>query len=405
MLLHVSGHFHTRSMISGVIICLLLCSAISITETVVIQIAKIAQEAYSVISAGIEFVEKIVSGDPFSQIQASLQELRRSINIIHTKLDYLTGLVEELLQRVKELPYNLRITQHVEKIKSCTDDLNNFMSKPTNTAARENLEKCYNIMENVRSIGNYLSGGVIAGSPPIFDLYRQKQGTYDGVTIQNMFTYMYTHFINGCAIVVTAEGLKYLMSASLYHNECKAKVGAIHSYMKNFFSKCIREMCPVFVSAAKGKLSKVYDSSSAHTALSDAFPWFQFLALQTRSTKPDVTDVGTFKMKSHTIASTQTYQLFWTDIFVRLQRIGPGMKINITVNRNELASSFYGNVNLTTNVKESSMQFIAYTSDTSIDHCDYNTGVNSAQSSRLDLPMCFFVIILSFFCLSILKLG
>ncbi|CAC5403820.1 unnamed protein product [Mytilus coruscus] len=320
------------------------------------ETTQIALNAYDVISAGIDFVEKIVIGDPFT---AALQELKQSINLIHTKLDYLTDLVERLLQLVKELPYTLRIAQHVEKINSCTNDLNNFLAKPTNVAAVNNLKQCLNIMENVRAIGNYLSGGVIAGSPPSLIYIDKKQGTYNGETIHNMFTYLYTHFINGCTIAVTAEGLTYLGSATLFRNECKTKIGAIQTYMKNFFSKCIREMCPHFISTAKIKLSKVSDSTSAHIAMSDAFPWFQFLALKTRTTDPNITDDGTFKMKSNNFAGTQTYRLFWTDSFVRFQRDGTGATLDITVDTNHLVNAFYGNLNLTTNQQGSIMHFKA----------------------------------------------
>ncbi|CAC5426313.1 unnamed protein product [Mytilus coruscus] len=385
-------------MIRGTIICLCLGSLITYTETVALQVASIALTAYEVISSGIDFIEKYVLGDPFGD---SLQQLQRSIDLIHTKLDYLTDVVDRLLQLVKELPYTLRITEHVEKIKSCTKDLNNFFSRPTNAAALGNLKKCYDIMENVRSIGSYLSGGAIAGSPPLFDLYRQKEGTYHGETIKNMFTYLYTHFINGCAVVVTAEGSIYHGSSRFYQKECKATVGAIQNYMKNFFSKCIREMCPHFISTAKATLLKASDSTSAHIAMSGAFPWFQFLVLKTSTTNPNITDDGTFKMKSNNFAGTQTYRLFWTDSFVRFQRDGTGATLEITIDKNHLVNSYYGNLNITANQQVSKMQFKAYTTDTSIDHCDYSTGVNPAHRFKSDKSTCLLGILLTLCIISI----
>ncbi|XP_063413891.1 uncharacterized protein LOC134696164 [Mytilus trossulus] len=384
-------------MIRGIIIYLVLGAIIPHTETV-LTVVDIALQAYDVISFGVDFIEKYVLGDPYSD---SLQQLQRSIDLIHTKLDYLTDVVDRLLQLVKELPYTLRITEHVEKIKSCTTDMNNFFSRPTNAAALENLQKCYDIMVNVRAIGNYLSGGAIAGSPPLFDMYRQKEGTYHGETIKNMFTYLYTYFINGCAVVVTAEGSKYHGSSKFYQQECKAKVGAIQNYMKTFFSKCIREMCPHFISTATAKLSEISDSTSAHLAMTDAFPWFQFLVLQTSTTNPNITEDGTFKMKSKNFAGTQTFHLFWTDSFVRFKRQGTGATLDIAVDTNHLVNSYYGNLDMTTNQQGSMTHFISFTTDTSIDHCNYVTGVNSAHRFKSENSTCLLGIFFTLFIISI----
>lgn len=67
-----------------------------------------------------------------------------------------------------------------------------------------NKRGSYDIIGNVRAIGGYLSGHAIVGLPPFFELYRHKDGYYRGPAIKTMFQYLYTYFIDGCTIVVTA---------------------------------------------------------------------------------------------------------------------------------------------------------------------------------------------------------
>lgn len=112
--------------------------------------------AYDVITLGIDFIDRLTSGDDLGKVQESIDNLQNSVNELHGKLDYTTQLVEHLINIMNEQPYKISLSQHVEKIKSCKTDLENVLQKPTSTAARENFRKCYDIIGNVRAIGGSL---------------------------------------------------------------------------------------------------------------------------------------------------------------------------------------------------------------------------------------------------------
>lgn len=48
-------------------------------------------------------------------------------------------------------------------MKSCNTDLENITQQPTSTNSRENIRQCYNTIDNVRAIGEYLSGNAMIG--------------------------------------------------------------------------------------------------------------------------------------------------------------------------------------------------------------------------------------------------
>lgn len=201
-----------------------------------LQVPEIAFLAYDVISLWIDFIDRLTTGDDLGRVQESIDNLQKSVNEIHGKLDYTTQLVEHLINLMNQQPYKISLSQHVEKIKSCKIDLENVLQKPTSTAARENFQKCYDIIGNVRAIGGYLSGHAIVGLPPFFELYRHKDGYYRGPAIKTMFQYLYTYFIDGCTVVVAAERYSFYRSSTINKDECLKTVADINSYIRNIFT-------------------------------------------------------------------------------------------------------------------------------------------------------------------------
>lgn len=151
-------------------ILILLCFLPPVSSKA-LKIKEVAELAYNVISLSIELSDKLNSNDDLQRVEESIKNLQNSVHEIHSKLDYTTQLVENLINLINEQPYKISLSQHVEKIKSCSTELENILQQPTSTAARENFRKCYNIIDNVRAIGGYLSGYAIIGLHPFFKNY------------------------------------------------------------------------------------------------------------------------------------------------------------------------------------------------------------------------------------------
>eukprot|EP00105_Crassostrea_gigas_P033954 XP_019918102.1 PREDICTED: uncharacterized protein LOC105348796 [Crassostrea gigas] len=358
----------------AILMCLQLgtCSGLLVPD--------IAFLAYDVITLGIDFIDRLTSGDDLGKVQESIDNLQNSVNELHGKLDYTTQIVEHLIHLMNQQPYKISLSQHVEKIKSCKTDLENVLQKPTSTAARENFRKCYDIIGNVRAIGGYLSGHAIVGLPPFFELYRHKDGYYRGPAIKTMFQYLYTYFIDGCTVVVAAERLAFCRSSTLYKEECLKTVADINSYIRNFYRKCITQSCYWFHSQATELFNRpeVVDVSSANNVLENNFPWFQFLVIQSSASDSTVDNDGTFHVNSKTFAVQKTYHIFWTDSFVRFVKNstdGNKQFINVTISHGDYVGSSYGmNLSKQSDLAQKQISFVGYSSDHNMDTCQYPQG-------------------------------
>ena len=385
---------------------IVLCLQLSICNGLPVQ--EIALLAYDVITLGIDFVDRVNSGNDLEQIQDSINSLQNSVDEIHEKLDYTTKLVEQLIDLMNEQPYKISLSQHIEKIKSCRTDLGNFMKQPTSLAARANFRKCYDIMQNVRAIGRYLSGYAIVGLPPLFELYRHKDGHYRGSAIKTMFQYLYANFIDGCAVVVSAERDAYCHSSPIFKNECWKTVKDINSYMRGFYQKCIAQSCSSFLSHAERLLNSpaVVDVSSANKVLETNYPWLQFLVLQTSTSHSILENNGTFFLNSENFASQKKLRVFWTDSFVSFTKnssaIGTRQVLNVTFPYNEYVGSSFGmNISKSINLDRKMISFTGYTSDNTMDNCQYDSGyIQQPPASRsAKSSLSFFTIIVVFFLL------
>lgn len=361
------------------------------------KVKEVADLAYEVISRSIDFIDQLTSGDDSDTVQRSIKNLQSSVDKLHEKLDYTTQLVESLINLINEQPYKISISQHIEQIKSCKTDLENVLQTPTSIAARENFRKCYVIMNNVRAIGGYLSGQAIIGLHPFFESYRHKDGYYKGYAIKTMFQYLYTHFIDGCTVVVTAERIQFNQTSTIYRDECWKTVSEIYLYMRDFYRKCIRASCPWFISQVGKFLDRpeVVDVYSANNVLQNNFPWFQFLILGSLNSDSTVENVGTFPVNSNIFIVQKTYRVFWTDSFVLFSnhnKTGHQDAVNVTISICDYDGSSHG-MDLTKELylNEKLFSFVGFTSNHTMDTCKYPqesyTKIPSLASSLQKLPL------------------
>lgn len=355
-----------------------------------IKVKDVAALATNVIGMSIKFADQLSSGNDFEKMQESIKQLQSSVQKLQDKLDYTTQLVEHLIDLIKEQPYKISLSQHVEKIKSCKTDLENVLQSPTSTAAQENFQKCYNIIENVRAIGGYLSGYNIIGLPPFFELFRHKDGYYGGLAIKTMFQYLYSYFVDGCTVVVTAERIAFNRSSTLYKEGCLKKIEDINSYMEEFYRKCITRSCSWFHSQTTDLLNEpeIKDASSAYNALQDNFPWFQFLVIEHTGSDPAVLNYGTFHLISKTYKMQKTYQVFLTNSFQSFSDYNTTENehlVNVTIKICEYEGSSNGmNLSKQVYLEEKLFSFVGFTSNYTLDACDYQQEYD--RSSLASLP-------------------
>lgn len=371
------------------------------------KVKEVADLAFEVISLSIDFIDQLTSGDDSNTIQKSIENLQSSVDKLHEKLDYTTQLVESLISLINEQPYKISISQHIEQIKSCKTDLENVLETPNSIAARENFRKCYVIMNNVRAIGGYLSGQAIIGLHPFFESYRHKDGYYNGYAIKTMFQYLYTHFIDGCTVVVTAERIQFNQTSTIYRDECWKTVSEIYRYMREFYRKCIKASCPWFISQVGKFLDRpeVVDVYSANNVLQNNFPWFQFLILESLNSDSVVENVGFFPVNSNTFLVQKTYRVFWTDSFVLFannNKTRYQQAVNVTISICDYGGSSYG-MNLTRELylKEKLFSFVGLTSNETMDTCkypqeSYTTPSLASSPQKLPLASMFTLLALAF---------
>lgn len=356
---------------------LLATSATSKTK----KIKDIAEYAFNVLMKGIEFSDKLQSDDDLEKVQESINKLQNSIDKVHSMLDYTKQLAEDMHRLLKEKSYFELFNQNIEEIQSCNTDLQYVFKDPTHMVARENLKKCYNIMSNVRAIGRYLSGKPIVGSKPFFESFYYDDGSCKGKDIETIFRGIYTNFIDGCTVVVTAERMLHYNLSTIYRDECWAVNKNISAYMSSFYGKCINQSCSSFhsrVSALLENLDKV-DSSTVYNALQRNFPWLQILVIEVFNIEAVVENNGTFFLNSKTIVvQNKVFQFFWTDVFVMFfkNRTNENQKsVNVTVSYRDFESWFFGmNLSYENPLETKRISAFGYTSDQTIDTCKYLPG-------------------------------
>lgn len=373
-----------------IILCLLYPGSIE-----GLKVKKVAEIAIEVIQSSIEFIIKVITDN---NSESSKAQLHNRFDNLYSKLDYTTEKVEELFDVIDQQTYKVSFTPHINRIKSCMADFNNFLQKQNSTAARENFGKCYNIIDDVRALFNPLSGHSIIGLRPYFELYRHKDGYYNGLAIKTLFQYLYRHFIDGCTGLVAAERFKFNQSSTLYRDECLNMIEDINLYMESFYRKCSEASCPWFLPHVTELLRRpeIVDVSSALKTLQDNFPWSNFFLVKTKNFKSGIENKGTFPLNFHTFPFLDGHiQLFWTASsvsFDKSNKTGNALFVNLTISICEHMRSSNGmNLSKELHEEEKLYSFVGYTTDSSNDTCDYKQRLTPPSSSSGKPELTFIV--------------
>lgn len=373
-----------------------------------LKVKKVAEIAIEVIQLSIEFSKEIMSENNFDKIENSIAQLHNRLDNLYNKLEYTTEKVKELFDLIDQQTYKVSFTPHINRIKSCMTDFNTFLQKPNSTAARENFRKCYYIIDDARAIFNSLSGHSIIGIRPFLELYRHKDGSFNGLAIKTLFQYLFRYFIDGCTGLVAAERFEFNQSSRLYSDECLKMIDDINSYMESLYRKCFEASCPWFTSQVTELLLRpgIKDVSSAMKAVQDNFPWLKVFLVETKAFQSAIENKGTFPLNFKTFPFMKNYiQLYWTESSVSFDKSNKTEKalfVNLTISICEHMHSSNGmNLSKTLYEEEKLYSFIGYTTDHSNYTCKYKQKLNPPSSSpgkpELTFTNCLFLFFYTFF--------
>lgn len=357
------------------LLCTLLATS---TECKTNLLKDITGFVYNFLTLGLDLSDRLQSNDALEKVQESINKLQKGIERVHSMLEYTKKLLEAAFHLIKVVSYFDSFNPHIEKIDSCFTDLQYVFKDPTDIVARENFEKCYNIMTNVRALGKYLCGNPKFGSKPLFDLFNNEDDSCKGEDIKMSFQALYAKFIYGCLVTSTAERMKHNNSSTLYRDECLGMNKNITDYMTHFYGKCIERSCPSFhsrVSTLLENLEKV-DSSTVYSVLQRYFPWLQFNVIEVWREESLVENNGTFYLNSGIfVVKNKIFLVFWTDVFVKFSkhRETENQKyVNVTVSYRDFESLFLGmNLSYENPLETKRINVFGYTSDQAIDTCKY----------------------------------
>lgn len=366
-----------------ILLCTLLTTS---TECKTNLLKDITGFVYNVLTLGLDLSDRLQSNDVLEKVQESINKLQRGIERVHSMLEYTKKLLEAAFRLIKVKSYFDSFNHHIEKIDSCITDLQYVFKDPTDIVARENFQKCYNIMTDVRALGRYLCGNPMIGSKPLFDSFHNEDGSCKGEDIEMIFRALYAKFIDGCILTSTAERMKHNNSSTLYRDECLGMNKNITDYMTNFYGKCIKLSCSSFharVSTLLKNLEKV-DTSTIYSVLQRNYPWLQFNVIEVWREDALVENNGTFYLNSGIfVVKNKVFLVFCTDVFVKFSKhraIENQKYVNITVSYRDFESWFLGmNLSYENPLETKRINALGYTSHQTIDTCKYLPGTGDSS--------------------------
>lgn len=388
----------------NIYICFLLASYQCFQHVNCRKVFKVKEKsnlAYKVINLTLDFIDHLkFEGDPDKDERQ--QELINKMDIMHDKFDYFQHMAEKQ-------PYKIVLSRHINKIESCKIDHRNFLQQPTSIAAIENLKKCDDIILDARTLWRYLSGHSILGLKPIFEYYT-KDKSCNGLQINNMFQYLHTVFVDGCAIAVTNERIAFNQSSTLYRDECLQMVEDIEQYIRYFFDQCTNMSCSTFDEQVTQVLNgpEIVNTSTAITALEDNFPWYIFLAIESSSADSVIANNGTFALNSKTVVIEGIcYHIFWTNFYVRFTKNKTSTNdtfVKVTISSCDYLGSSSGmNLSEKEYFNEKRKTFFGFTSNDTSDSCQYLHGSKGSSSASSVEKLSFVsMILIGFLCLTFL---
>lgn len=226
-----------------ILLCILLATS---NDCKTNHLKDIAEHVYNVFMLGLDLSDKLKSDDNLEKIMESIDNLKEGIGNLRSILDFTKQLVEDVFHMMEVQPYFKSFNQHIEKIDSCIIDLQNVLKNQADIVCRENFQKCYNIMFNVRMIAGYASGKRSFGSNPLLDLFYNKDGSCKGEDIEKILRALVDKFTIGCIVTMAAERMKHNNSSTIYRDECWAMNKNRSTYVSSLYRKCIKLSCSSF---------------------------------------------------------------------------------------------------------------------------------------------------------------
>lgn len=348
----------------------------------------IIKESYEIITLGLDVIDKLKSGDEI-EVQESINDLQKTMDELHKKLDDNTQLVNKLICSVEELPHRTVFLHNIENIESCRTDFENVLKNPFDIMVRENFEKCYDIKNNVRGIGKYLTGEATIDSRTIYEFTCDEDGLDKGQNIERRFNYLYSHYIDGCTVLVTAERLASQNKSTTLRDECWKTIEKINSSKNLYYQTSINKSCPSLYKQAS-ELCNGLETINAFTVLDRLqrnFPYFQFAVVQSKDSASTVKNTGNFVLNVMIlVVGGKTFHVFRTDSFVSFDKDKTTENqqfVNVTISFDDYEDLSYGmNLSEDTSREKKLVSISGYTSDQATDkQCTHSQELKALSSA------------------------
>lgn len=342
--------------------------------------------------------------------EKQLEHLTQEMSTLKRAMNSSNG---RLLQMMKETSYKTVLTDSIDKIESCEKDYYNYLANKSN-ATRKNLEKCHDIIENVRKLGKYLSGKSILNTPPLLDLYKDGNGVCDGAVINGVFKYVFSNLAVGCSVVRTTEALTHESRTNLYDNECKTIMNDVLNYMESEYNGCAPKSCNTFHNYVQSELASHTSLTlgAIHGKLSEMYPWFNFLVFRFGNSGK-ATKAGNFSLghDDGIWLLGHRYDIFYFDARIQISQQNQKYLLLIEVHEKYLLGSHFGNVSMeTTHYAGGTFKvFQGYASENNVYCAKPNTYTvvgeegkegnqsNGADPRRTQLPVIWCILIVFYF--------
>lgn len=356
-----------------------------------------------------KLVREVIDMFTTSTEEKQLEHLTQEMSTLKRAMNSSNG---RLLQMVKET-YKTVLTENIDKIESCEKDYYNYLANKSN-ATRKNLEKCHDIIENVRILGKYLSGKSIVDTSPLLDLYKDRNGVCDGAVINGVFKYVFSNLAVGCSVVRTTEELTHISRTILYTNECKTIMNDVLKYMEREYNGCAPKSCNTFHNHVQSKLAShtSLTAGALHGKLSEMYPWFNFLVFRFGNSGK-ATKAGNFSLghDDGIWLLGHRYDIFYFDARIQISQQNQKYLLLIEVHEKYLKGSYFGNVSMeTTHYAGGTFKvFQGYASENNVYCAKPNTYTvvgeegkegnqsNGADPRRTQLPVIWCILIVFYF--------
>lgn len=384
------------------------------TSCTLTSIKDIAVFSYDIITLGVDVLDKIQSGDDFGKLQESIKDLQKTMEDLYKMLTFNTELTKNIKCLMEEIPHRTAYLQHINKIKSCKDDLDKVLNNPSDMVVREDFKKCYEIKADVRGIREYLTGDATIKSSTIYEFTCGDDGVNKVQNIERRFEYLYKYFIDGCTVLVTAEVMKSENRSKVLRDECLQAIGDIFSVKSTYYQNSINQSCATFHAQAYEMLNglKTINVLTIHNVLRSNLPWFQYTVVESRVSDATVENKGDFPLKyKKIIVKQKVYHVFWTDSFVSFYKNRSNENqhlINVTISFDDYEDLFYGmNLSEDASREKKLVSVFGFTSDQTIINCTYSQGSDAspaASSTENLLPTTTLILVVMLFCPAIINM-